>query len=499
MVRAKTGGVYKFTGVAIGAAMGVYDNTLLNAQAALKRRVLYRYDKATGEYHERAVASERAVKRLGKFMHALVKRTRVSVRCGFEEYSKSYTGGKRKLYERVYRDYPTNPFHKGYARLNSFVKLESTKCGADPRLIQSRSPRFHAELGMFVRPLEHNVYEAIDRMFGAKTVTKGLNGSEIGQLIADKFQSFAQPVAVGLDASRFDRSVSMPMLQLVHDMYRSVLGHNEDLETLLCYQRHNQGDVFAKDGRISYEVEAGVMSGDIDTSLKGCLIMCAMVWTWLDIKGITAQVVNNGDDCVVICEASVLHKLTGGMSKYFSNLGFDIVAEKPVYEVEHVEFCQARPVVDSNGKYTMCRNPVTATVKDSMCRLDLSQPGTAEMWLSAVGSCGKALAGDMPIFSKFYDMYIDAGVRPRSWLVQHSQFANGLLWLSKGMSIKDGVTDATRISFWRAWGILPHEQRVIEDYYAKTKLVAKDIGPIENCTPDSFHVPITYRTLANGS
>lgn len=479
--------------------MCVYDNTVQNAYAALTRRVLYKYIKSTKEYAQRAKPTAASIDRLLKFKRRMIRRTASPVKCGLWDFPKLYTGGKRKVYERAVLSLMTKPIEWVDAIVQAFIKFENTKLGADPRLIQSRSPRFHASLGCYLRPLEKSIYRTINQLFGEVTVTKGLNAMQVGKLIAGKFARYGNPVAVGLDASRFDRSVSKDMLLWVHDIYYGIYGNDRDLRELLEMQLYNRGIIYAKDGKIDYQVEGGIMSGDIDTSLKGCLIMCAMVWTWLDIVGIKASVVNNGDDCVVIMEKSDLGKFQDGLESHFGDLGFDIVAEEPVDEIEKVEFCQSRPVVCSTGDYILCRNPVVATVKDSMCRIPIERKVDAEAWMDAVASCGLALAGDMPIFSAYYNMYRrTAKVRSRSWVVQNGLFANGMLWQSKGLDIREGVTDDTRLSFWRAYGILPHEQVAIEQYYDSLTLEPQYMGPIENYPPSSFHTPPTYQVLANG-
>lgn len=501
VVRARVMGPFKFPHLAVGPTMGAYNNSLQNAQVALSRRVLYKYVKSNDTYLERAVPSVDVVTRkLKRFAARFVRGAWPSVRCGLVEYPKLYTGGKRKAYERAVKSLLTTPLDNKDARVTGFVKVEATKLGADPRLIQTRSLRFHASLGQYLRHNEKALYAGVNSFFGERTITKGLNGSEIGQLIASKFNSFSCPVAIGLDASRFDRSVSVPILEWIHGIYRAQVGHCPDFERLLKHQIVNTGIIRAVDGVIKYDVVGGVMSGDVDTSLKGCLIMCAMVASWLETAGVPAKLINNGDDCVVFCDKKHYSKFVDGMADHFTELGFDIVAEKPVYEVEHVEFCQARPVISSDGTYVMCRNPIVASVKDSMSRVYIKHVSVAKAWAGSVADCGAALANDMPIFTEYYKVYARyAGGERKQWIQAHSAYANGLLWLSKGMSVRYGVTDATRISFWRAWDILPHVQRAIEEYYRGVTLGVKFEGPVENLPQISFHAPETVEYLANGS
>lgn len=479
--------------------MGVYSNSLQNAHVALGRRVLMRYCKNSDTYNERIVPSDELVKqRLGRFRQRFLRQAFAPVVCGIRNYPGLYTGGKRKVYQRAVDSLARDPLNKKDARVTGFVKVESTKLGADPRLIQTRSPRFHASLGRFLKCSEKGILHGVDEYFGERTVTKGLNAAEIGELIERKFSSFPDPVAIGIDASRFDRSVSTPVLRFVHSIYRQHFGADGELHSLLRQTINSEGRIYCPDGRIIYHVDGGVMSGDIDTSLKGCIIMCALVGSWLETVGVKAKLVNNGDDCVVFMNRPDVDKLCSGMKQYFAELGFDIVAEKPVYEVEKVEFCQSRPVMSSIGTYVMCRNPYVASVKDSICRLQCESVVKMQAWSGAVSDCGLALAGDMPIFSSYYrTMSRYAGEKREKWMLQDGRFMNGLLWLSKGMTDRFGVTDSTRVSFWRAWGIAPHEQRAIEQYYDGVEIGLQFDGPVENYPQSSFHAPESCGYVAN--
>lgn len=501
MDRAGFHGAYKFPGIGLGTTLGVYSNSLQNMVIGLYRRVLYKYDKEQKTYKPRIVPSVEMVdKRLLRFQRKFTRRSFVPVRCGLRDYPLLYTGGKRKIYERAVESLERDSLKPKDYQVNAFVKVEATKLNADPRVIQTRSPRFHASLGRFLKLNEKSFYYGVDGYFGEKTITKGLNADEVGQLIQSKFESFSNPVAIGLDASRFDRSVSIPVLQYVHGIYRRILGHDDELETLLRAQIRNFGRGYALDGRVKYKVDGGIMSGDVDTSLKGCLIMCSLVASWLEHTGVKAKVLNNGDDCVVFMERHNQYKFMDGLDVWFGQLGFDIVAEQPVYEIEHVEFCQARPVVSGDGTYVMCRNPVVASVKDSICRLPIQSVDAARAWAGSVYDCGMAMAGDMPIFSAYYPVYGRyAGSMRMNWMYQHSGYANGLVWFSRRMKGRVGVSDMTRVSFWRAWDIAPHEQRAIEDYYATLGIGQGFEGPIENLPQTSFQPPESVCYLSHGS
>jgi len=489
-------GACKISGIGMHS-LSVYQNDVACAGRALATRVLYKQDKETGEFKKRLVPSEEMVE---SCLWVTMKQIGVrmpwrSVEIGLEEYPEYYSGARRTLYQNVAASLARAPFEQRDAWLNAFVKVDYASAGSDPRLIQTRSPRYHLSFGRYIKANEKAVYGGVDQLMSEKSIVKGLNASEIGQLVADKFSSFTNPVAIGIDASRFDGSVSTPVLKLVHRFYRDYVCDDEEFLEMCEMQLVNTGRIYASDGLIKYTAEGGIMSGDVDTSLKGCLIMCTLIISWARRVGVEFKMVNNGDDCVVIMDKADECKFCDGMQEWFASLGFDIICEPPVYEIEHIEFCQARPVLDADNKYKMCRNPFTAITKDSMARVPIESQKAYHKWLKAVGDCGMALAGDMPIFSALYRKYQQTGGDAVSNISQHKGFVGGLQWLSAGMKSRDRVTDDTRMSYWEAWGIEPHNQLLAEQYYHSINIDGALLDPIESDIPDHFHASAELRSL----
>lgn len=488
-------GAWKIPFVGVGPEMQVYSTTVRVALAGLCRRVLYRFNKTTRQYLERQVPSDELTSlRLGKFFQLVRSRVDVNVvRCALEKYPMYYSGGKRKTYERAVASLLRWPYDRVRdAMVKAFVKVEPTKLGADPRIIQTRSPRYHALLGTFVRPAEKVIYRAIDNIFGSRTIVKGLNAGQVGELINEKWNKFTAPVAVGLDASRFDGSVSEPLLKLVHGVLLHMYGEDPELAEYLNHQIKNFGVVPCDDGYIKYQVHGGVMSGDIDTSLKGCVIMCALVWSWSRHVGVDIELIDNGDDCVAIMETPELGRFVEGMSEWFKDLHIDVVAEEPVYVIEHISFCQTKPVLGSKGTYVMCRDFVTASVKDSMTMVNIASDIEFKRWMASVSSCGLALAGDMPIFHAMYECYGRSGNGENV----ERMARGGLAWLSRGMERRYGVTERTRFSFYLAYGIPPFVQREIESYFHSLLIPNRLKGPDEIVYPALFHAPESIRRLS---
>lgn len=380
----------------------------------------------------------------------------------FVEY---YKGRQKAVYQRAVDSLMTNPVRPADAQVKTFVKAEkintTVKPDPAPRLIQPRDPRYNVEVGRFLKPIEKRIYKALGAMWGGVTVLK-MNAQAQASALRDMWDSFNKPVAVGLDASRFDQHVSSIALQFEHSIYlRCFTGEDrERLRALLQWQIHNKGKAYAPDCAISYEVDGCRMSGDINTSLGNCLLMCLMVKAYCDEVGIKARLANNGDDCVVIMGSKDLDVFTGALNAWFLDMGFTMKVEAPVYEFEQIEFCQTHPVWTPQG-WIMVRNFETAPSKDLISLLNLEQ--SLEAYLGAVGECGLALTGGLPVYQELYATMMRAGKPGRT--IEHGAMAGGLRMLSIGMKREYGpIHPATRVSFSRAFGILPDEQEELEKW-----------------------------------
>ena len=172
------------------------------------------------------------------------------------------------------------------------------------------------------------------------------------------------------------------------------------------------GVMYCDDKRILYRREGGRCSGDMNTGLGNCLLMCGLVDGFVAGR-FRYQLVNNGDDCVIIMERRCLNRLEG-IERYFLDHGFTIKMEDDdhvkqygetivgfVSKFERLTFCQMRPVKVADG-WIMVRCPNASFAKDSMA---LCQAVEWRKWIRAVGDGGVALYGDIPICSALYENY----------------------------------------------------------------------------------------------
>lgn len=375
------------------------------------------------------------------------------------DFSQMYKGPKKAVYERAVLSLYSNPVRRRDAESNSFVKREKAKFRKAPRCIQPRDPRYNASIGRYLKPLEHELYRAVAVMMGeGAVITKGLNLVGVAGCLHQKWTNFKRPVALGLDATAFDAHVSPQLLGWEHSIYNGIF-RDSRLAKLLSWQIHNRGKSFCPDGKLKYRVEGRRFSGDMNTGLGNCLIMCAMVYSYARERGVRVNLANNGDDCVVFMEQDDLERFVDGINAWFAELGFRLTSEPPAFNFEAIEFCQMHPVLIGD-EWRMVRTPKVAFEKDTMCTLTVSNDEYLD-WLSGVASCGLATASGVPVMQEFYlnlALAAEGHVAPDR-LVEYT----GMRHLSRGMVSRVApVDEASRYSFWLAFGVDPDTQVAIE-------------------------------------
>lgn len=453
--------VYRLSGVSEPREFWVYNNNLTNVCHGLLGRVFF--VKGGGGYVPCPGPTADYGERLGPFATALLSHMDWSAPCTVEEFVQMYQGSRQqRVYALAAEEYKRRGVNKGDAMSPAFTKAEKVEKPC-PRMIQPRSPVYNVGVGRYVKRLEKDVYRAIAGTFGEVTVLKGYNGAESGRFLREKWERFQKPVAIGLDASRFDQHVSADALRWEHGVYLKCFKpcYRKELARLLDMQILNRGRVATAEGFVKYQRLGGRMSGDMNTALGNCLLMCALVYTYLREKGVKASLANNGDDCVVIMEQRDLKRFSEGLDAWFLEFGFEMKVEAPVFVFEQIEFCQCHPLWTPEG-WVMCRNATKAMAKDSHTVLPCGQGNVRFGWLTAIGECGMALCGGVPMFQEYYQALLRCGKGVH--LASHPALESGFARLAAGMRRRvAAVHNDTRVSFWEAFRILPSEQVAIEE------------------------------------
>jgi len=451
--------------------------TIANAIRAVTERVFY-------------VKSERGfvpppVPRPGIFRSTLrrFKRHIVSAVATVPRYTKdqflsTYSGRKAQLYRRAFDSLLVQEVSERDARCRAFGKKEKvdvTVKGDPPqRLIQPRDPRYNAVVGCYTKPIEHNVYRAIDSMFGAPVVAKGKNAIERACMLREAWDALDDPVAIFMDASRFDQHTSVQALQWEHSVYAAIFGGDPELRRLLSWQLTNRGTVRCSDGTIDYLVRGGRCSGDMNTALGNVLIMCALMQAFLGRFGKHARLVNDGDDCVVLVERRLYQVVKDTYHKWFLEYGYTMKLDGYTDEFEKIEFCKTQPVW-TGTHWVMCRDPRLVLDKDIISTRRLCSKTEWARQCTSIGQCGLALAGNLPVFTSFYRM-LDQRVKLKGGVP-----TTGMEYLARGMTEGGGSPSPdARFSFFVAFGITPDEQRALESFYSSLTLQFAKQAPESN-------------------
>lgn len=144
--------------------------------------------------------------------------------------------------------------------------------------------------------------------------------------------------------------------------------------------------------------------------------------------------------------------------------GFRLEVEQPVYELEHLEFCQMNPVYDG-VHWRMVRKIQKALQKDTMSLIPFNSQKLLRKWLYSVGECGLSLCSGIPVMQSFYRLYMMVGIP--SNISEATYMECGARQLARGLAACEApITDESRYSFYVATGITPLEQVGLEEYYS---------------------------------
>lgn len=480
---AKSRKMYRFTGMQANLRYGVHDHSLGNVRRGLVERV-FMVEKS-GKLVPTPKPTPGSFESQVRFRDALVKLMPKTTRLTPAQFCGFYKGRKLKRYQEAAESLEVRSIVESDAWLSTFVKAEKLNLTAKPdpapRVIQPRDPRYNVEVGRYLRHAEEILFSGIDTLFGGRTIFKGINADTAGKEMADLWFSFKDPVGIGMDASRFDQHVSVDALEFEHSMWLQMFPISEraELKKLLSWQLRNKGLARCPDGSVRYMVDGCRMSGDMNTSSGNCFIMCSSVWTWcMDKKISHFRLANNGDDCMLVVERSDEKKVLNGLVEYYTNLGFTMKIEKPVYELEHVEFCQTRPVYIGKG-YRMIRNLHQSLSKDLHCVNDLSSQSCVEAWVDAVGTGGRIVNEGVPVMARFFEQF--PSFQAKVHLREHFNEQFHYRFHRYGTYHASEPTPETRYSFWRAFGILPDEQIALEASFTPLNLDPA-MGPYDEGT-----------------
>lgn len=384
------------------------------------------------------------------------------------EFAYAYSGAKRQRYlDAAVRS--LNGYSQKDAGVTMMVKVENcipdkSKLNPDPRAVQFRDPVYCVQLAKFLKPMEHNLYELkIDHpLLATKTrlVGKGLNQVQRGALLFEKLAGFTDPVMIVLDCKRFDKHVGVDQLKAEHSVYLAS-NPNAELAKLLRWQLINK--CRTRSG-IRYRTLGKRMSGDMNTALGNCIITIIMVFeACADVLKIKFDLMDDGDDCVLIVESSNLDLCLKQLPLIFLEYGHILKVENWNKIPEKISWCQSS-VINMGKYYKFVRDPIRTMSNDLVSSKFLSQNHRSH--LLAVGLCEHALNRGVPVLQAYARALIRNSLGANLSLDQNSS-----LYLRARREVKDlpnyrcvdeEITIQTRLSFELAFGISTQQQVVWE-------------------------------------
>ncbi len=442
-----------------------------NAIIALLSRVLLHSDVVKGDFKEVEEPTIDVSHSLSEFLTQFsyfAKRYHV-VPFTQDEYIDHFDGKRRKVYQRAAEELAARGLTSYHTRIRAFLKIEKLAQKPNkvlvPRIIQPRHPCFNLSLGCFLYPAEHVIYRTIADLgsqysgYHKPVVMKGFNSESMSRIINDKFETFSAihgaSCIVGFDANRFDQHINSDLLHFERCVYNCLLPFKRYpvLEELLLQQVVNRCTLRGANYKWAYTT-VGRMSGDVNTSLGNIIVMCAIVYSYSIRLNVPFDVINNGDDCAVIIRRVDQH-LFDGFSDYTLSVGVPVAVEPTVYDLLDFTFCQCVPFKVGND-CIMVRHPDSVLKKDVSTSLSIAGDGVRK-WFYAVGTCGMAAFGGVPILQELYAYML------RNSTKSNVNIDGGLAWMSKGMDRRYGeVVGEWRVAFARAFGYSPDQQLAFE-------------------------------------
>lgn len=413
----------------------------------------------------------RAMERLAAYMRTVGNGLRKTGPWSLERVVEHYHGPKRERYQRAADDYRANGVSKIDSSVTMFIKCEKIKYQSenrdkynpDPRAIQYRNPVYAVCLATYLKPIEEVVYQLRgNRLNGlpkTRVIGKGLNQTQRATLLRCKWDSFKDPVALSLDASRFDQHVSRLHLLAEHGLYLR-LNSDPEFAMLLSWQLRNK--VSTKRG-VKYVTSGKRMSGDMNTALGNCVLMvCMLALYFQDRPGVKWDCLDDGDDILVIVERGFVDELRSTISDHFRQLGMNLKVENDTDVFEKIEWCQSRPV-NVDGAWTFIRNPakVLSGALVGPKWLQMASERSRRALANTIGLCEAILNQGVPVLSAFAQAIVRCAATERQVAVQHvDQLAYrvrreiGKSWLPKIPVVAARcVSDETRLSFSEAYDI----------------------------------------------
>lgn len=388
----------------------------------------------------------------------------------FESYASEYPAGKRKLYLEAAESLRNREVRRVDSDIRGFIKFEkdirNEKPGRIPRVISPPSPRYRLATGVYVRPAEKKLYDAINRVWGHTVVAKGLNYVQVAKAIESHWSSFCRPASLDCDVSKMDKATSWGLQWTNDRLIKCFSGRDKDaIRELLSWQLEYKAQIRGGNSAVKYRMSGSLTSGQVNTSAVGVAQVTACVYSYKQTTRTRLKIINAGDDFTIFGEREDIAAAKENLPAFFKEMGFVLECGEINYLLEGVNFCQTNPV-NVEGEWRMVRNPKTVMTKDVCSLYELKSPREIYTHFRGVAKGGLASFGGVPVLQDFYAALLrevekmEVGLtknKLRAWrrAANKRQLEDGSLkWFGEGMSEHyRPPSPRTRESFARAFGL----------------------------------------------
>lgn len=380
------------------------------------------------------------------------------------EWVQAYSGKKRRKYEKARDDLAVRPIRRSDSYVAAFIKAEKIFELKDPRLIQARNARYNYEIGNYLKPIEHHLYniKGTGRLTKylpcGRLIAKGCNMERRARLIQSKMNRFANPIVISLDASRFDAHVTK-MLEVEHLIYLRYW-RSPALQRLLSWQVRNRGRTSTG---VRYSLIGSRMSGDMNTALGNCIIsivVLANVMRRCHLRPTKWDMLCDGDDVLLFLDKRDLPSVQPLEQLYLEH-GFKIKLENKTDCFNCVKFCQGFPIDTPLGP-KMVAFPERVLSRSLVGIKHWSEEKFLPRYFYLIGYCELALNMGVPILQEFALMIMSWGTQFPRKLFFSGRLIKAIREERHHAIEPLPITPEARLSFEMATGIPPEEQRACE-------------------------------------
>lgn len=385
-------------------------------------------------------------------------------------FFQKYGGAKRARYQRALDSLLACGLHSSDSRVSAFVKPEkiaANKNNPDPRMIQFRDAKYCVLLASYLKPIEEHLYALKIKhplLSCTRLIGKGLNQIDRAKLYVRKLECFKKPVTISIDASRFDKHVSAEMLEEEHKVYTNCC-NDPRLASLLREQLQNK--VKTKSG-FRYVTRGKRMSGDMNTALGNCIIMLAMVLSFMVPRNVKFDILDDGDDCLLIFEEEHLEAILHDIKPFFLEFGQEVKVEGVSREPQTTTWCQCNPIQCAYG-WKFVRDPLKV-MGNSLINNKWVIPKLRVKLehLAAIAQCEMVLNSGVPVLHAYAEALLrragDAVPRFEPGTGEYIKYVREMRYYKFTDAHEQPITDLARSHFAQAFGISVDRQLDMEEH-----------------------------------